>query len=123
MAVLTLSPAACARVQVVWVQPVGTVHLRQQLADVHHLTHESICLREKQTLETWQTVADNVPQGRQVQHGSGGLYLLVVGRVSSQVGQVDKLHMEGPKFSQDTAASRRPAPVTTHSTGGGWGQR
>lgn len=35
--VLTLAPAACARVQVVRVQPVGSVHLSQQLPDVHHL--------------------------------------------------------------------------------------
>lgn len=34
---LTLAPAARARVQVVWVEPVGSVHFGQQLPDVHHL--------------------------------------------------------------------------------------
>lgn len=36
-ALLTLSPAARAGVQVVWIEPVGSVHLGQQLSDVHHL--------------------------------------------------------------------------------------
>lgn len=43
-------------------------------------------------------------------------YLLVVNRVPSQVGEVNKLHVEGPKLSQDAAAGRRPTPVTTNAT-------
>lgn len=35
--VLTLTPAARARIQVVWVEPVGSVHFGKQLPDVHHL--------------------------------------------------------------------------------------
>lgn len=30
-------------------------------------------------------------------------YLLIVGRIPCQVGEVNKLHMEGPKLSQDAA--------------------
>lgn len=34
---LTLAPAACAGIQVVWVESVGSVHFGQQLSDMHHL--------------------------------------------------------------------------------------
>lgn len=45
-------------------------------------------------------------------------YLLVVGGVSRQVGEVDKLHVEGPELGQDAAARRGPAPVAANATGG-----
>ena len=50
---------------------------------------------------------------------SGFSYLLVVDGVPGQVGEVHKLHVQRPELSQDTAACRRPAPVTTHPTEGG----
>lgn len=31
-------------------------------------------------------------------------YLLIVGWVSCQIGEVNKLHVEGPKLSQDATA-------------------
>lgn len=47
------------------------------------------------------------------------LYLLVVGGVPGQIGEVNELHVEGPELSQDAAARRRPAPVTTYTAGPG----
>lgn len=44
-------------------------------------------------------------------------YLLVVSRVSRQVGEVNKLHVESPKLSQDAAACWCPTPVTTNTAG------
>lgn len=52
---------------------------------------------------------------------STNTYLLVVCRVPCQVGDVNKLHVESPKLSQDAAARRRPTPVTTNTTGRGGG--
>lgn len=43
-------------------------------------------------------------------------YLLIVGWVSCQVGEVNKLHVEGPKLSQDATACWRPTPVTADPT-------
>lgn len=42
-------------------------------------------------------------------------YLVVVYRVPCQIAEVDKFHVQSTKLSKDAAASRSPAPVSTHT--------
>lgn len=64
---LTLAPAARAGVQVVWIEPVGSVHLGQQLSDVHHLktTTKTTQVWEAGTklFKTLATIEDIVNKG------------------------------------------------------------
>lgn len=42
-------------------------------------------------------------------------HLVVVYRVPCQIAEVDKFHVQSTKLSKDAAASRSPAPVSTHT--------
>lgn len=57
---LTLSPAARAGVQVVWIEPVGSVHLGQQLSDVHHLptATNTVWVSGWERLSVWKVLQD-----------------------------------------------------------------
>lgn len=43
-------------------------------------------------------------------------HLVVIYRVSCQIAEVDKFHVQSTKLSKDAAASRCPAPVSTNTT-------